>query len=176
MIHIDILGQNFPKCVCKTFVFFLTAPKKPSSAKNVGNHFMLHASFRNKNFSLKKTCFTVFGCRNFCVRIVVILITTTHMLQSTQHAVLHSVGAQQLPENLNWQILTLCEFLQHTPIYRFLCGLTMICSQGLFLKGLIFNRSWKFYHSGKNKLFYFYSILTLTCDHQTARTFSGNMI
>lgn len=61
-------------------------------------------------------------------------------------------------------------------IYRFSCGLTMICSQGLFLRRLIFNRCLKFYHLGKNMLFYFCSIPTLTHDLETARTFSGTMI
>lgn len=93
--------------------------------------------------------------------LLVVILTTIHMLEHLACYRVFSWCSKITSEfelaNINsvnpFNIIT-CN------LYRFLCGPAMICSPGPFLKGLLFNKSLNFCHSGTNTLFYFYSMLT----------------
>lgn len=52
MTYVDILGQNFPKCVYKTSIFFITPPKKAILVKRTWGIILFYICLLEMKISL----------------------------------------------------------------------------------------------------------------------------
>lgn len=101
---IYILGWNFPKCVYKTLVFFIITPKKrPSLVKKTWGITLCYIPLLEIKIYLQRKNFRMYLATETFGLCSIYFNHYSHGLEHLAcYAVLHSDGAQQLPEKSDW--------------------------------------------------------------------------